>query len=91
MAKTVASSYKFVISRDGGKRPWIIDLKKTPPFVGQVPSDDKSKVDVEFSISDEDFIKLASGKLKPDQVASFFTIIKDENIITYVVKFPWIF
>lgn len=67
VGKNVDSVFKFVINSGGAKKIWIIDLKRTPPHIGQLPPDDKSKADAEFVISDEDFIRLSSGKLKPDQ------------------------
>lgn len=36
-----------------------------PPFVGE---NSNKKVDCEFIINDEDFMKLASGELRPDKV-----------------------
>ena len=69
MARRVDASYRFSIVGVGGvKRNWTIDLKRSPPFVGITPADDTAKVDAEFVLNDDDFIRLAAGKLKPDQV-----------------------
>lgn len=67
LAKTVNSSFRFNITNVEGNKTknWTIDLKRSPPFVGQHNDD---KVDTEISVKDDDFVKLASGKLKPDQV-----------------------
>jgi len=66
LAKKVNSSFRFKITNVEGNetKNWTIDLKRSPPFVGQHNND---KVDAEISVRDDDFVKLASGKLKPDQ------------------------
>lgn len=49
-------------------------LQDDPPFVGERDG----KVDIEIVIKDSDFVKIASGQLKPDQVLFwilFYTII----------------
>jgi sterol carrier protein 2 len=64
LAKQVNASFRFTVSGGGGvTRKWTIDLKQDPPFVGE----NDEKVDVEITVSDEDFMKIASGQLKPDQ------------------------
>jgi hypothetical protein len=52
------------------KREWTVDLKSSPPFVGQSDQQPKgaAKPDVEIALSDELMLQLAQGKMKPDQV-----------------------
>lgn len=70
IAKKVDASYRFNININGGQtvKKWTIDLKQNPPFVGECSN---TKVDAEFTIKDEDFMKLAAGKLRADQVSLF--------------------
>lgn len=66
MAKQVNSSYRFnVTSNNGQLKSWTIDLKSNPPFIGINSS---IKVDTEINLKDDDFMLLAAGKLKADQV-----------------------
>ncbi|KAL3108507.1 hypothetical protein niasHT_015429 [Heterodera trifolii] len=64
----IGSIFKFVISRGADKREWTVDLKNSPPFVGEKTATDQTeKADVEIALSDDTFIQMAAGKLKPDQ------------------------
>jgi sterol carrier protein 2 len=66
LAKQVNASYRFVITGAGGKtKKWTVNLKSQPPFVGEGESNEK--VDTEILVSDNDFMQITAGKLKPDQ------------------------
>lgn len=64
MAKQVAASFRFTVTGNGITKKWTIDLKQDPPFIGE----NDEKVDVEITVTDDDFMKIAQGQLKPDQV-----------------------
>uniref|UniRef100_A0A914GYM0 Sterol carrier protein 2 n=1 Tax=Globodera rostochiensis TaxID=31243 RepID=A0A914GYM0_GLORO len=71
LSNQINSIFKFVISRGADKREWTVDLKSSPPFVGNSPreklSDQTKKADAEIALSDDTFVQMAAGKLKPDQ------------------------
>lgn len=67
MVKGINTSFRITVSNGKITKNWTIDLKQDPPFIGE--SD--RKVDVEVTVKDDDFILMAQGKLKPDQVRKF--------------------
>lgn len=68
MAKQIGAAYKFVISQGADKQEWTVDLKSQPPFVGKGAREGHQKPEVEIALTDETFVQMAAGKLKPDQV-----------------------
>lgn len=66
MVKKVGTSFRMTIAgADGKTKVWTIDAKSDTPYVG----DDSSRpVEIEINIKDSDFIAIAAGKMKPDQV-----------------------
>ncbi|KAK0426657.1 hypothetical protein QR680_009830 [Steinernema hermaphroditum] len=67
LTKKVNSSFRITINGDGGVfKKWTIDAKSFPPQIEEGDGDGK-KVDVEVTIKDEDFMKIAAGTMKPDQ------------------------
>ncbi|VDM70911.1 unnamed protein product [Strongylus vulgaris] len=64
LVKKVATSFKInVTGDDGSMKKWTIDAKSDPAYVGH----EEKPVEIEISIRDDDFMKIAEGKLKPDQ------------------------
>jgi sterol carrier protein 2 len=65
LIRRIAASYRFHVTNgpNGAKKAWTIDCKTTPFFCGQR----EGKVDCEITISDENMMAIAEGKLKPDQ------------------------
>ncbi|KAI6238608.1 Sterol carrier protein 2 [Aphelenchoides fujianensis] len=65
LAKKAQGSYRFTLtSSKGNRKSWTVDLKKSPPYVG---TESTEKVDVELILSDDVFVAISTGKLKPDQ------------------------
>ncbi|KAJ0401855.1 hypothetical protein P43SY_007789 [Pythium insidiosum] len=60
MAKKVNGVIQFVITPNGA---WNLDLKSATPALTQ----GQKKADVTLTISDDDFVAIASGKLNPQQ------------------------
>ena len=65
LVKQVQASFRINVTDGTTTKAWTINLKKDPPFIGE----SNEKVDVEISVKDDDFIQMAAGKLKPDQVS----------------------
>jgi len=66
LVKNVKTSFRITVSGAGGiTKVWTIDLKQDPPSVTEGPN--KSPVEIELQIKDDDFVAIAAGKLKPDQ------------------------
>ncbi|TMS32242.1 hypothetical protein L596_000109 [Steinernema carpocapsae] len=65
LVKKVNSSFRITVSDKGVTKQWTIDCKSFPPQV-ELGNSDK-KVDVELTLADEIFMKIAQGALKPDQ------------------------
>lgn len=59
----VGTSFAITVSGNGVTKKWIIDTKAQPPYVGHK----ESPVDINITMSDDVFMSIASGKLKPDQ------------------------
>ncbi|GMT16123.1 hypothetical protein PFISCL1PPCAC_7420, partial [Pristionchus fissidentatus] len=56
---------RFIVTGDNGVTTnWLVDLKQNPPFVGH---NDSVKAELDVTLSDEAFMNLAAGKIKPDQ------------------------
>ena len=68
LVKGVNASFRINVSDGKTNKSWTIDLNQDPPFIGE---SDK-KVDVEVTLKDDDFMNMAQGKLKPDQVRELF-------------------
>ncbi|EJD73512.1 hypothetical protein LOAG_19069, partial [Loa loa] len=57
--------FRFVlIGPDNVIKKWIVDFKVTPPIIGETNA---GNVDVEMTMKDSDFMKIVTGKLRPDQ------------------------
>jgi sterol carrier protein 2 len=59
----VATSFGIVITGNGTTKKWFIDTKASPPYVGN----DERPTEISITISDDAFMQIASGALKPDQ------------------------
>ncbi|KAI6230257.1 Acetyl-CoA C-myristoyltransferase [Aphelenchoides fujianensis] len=69
LAKKAQGSYRFTLtSSKGNRKSWTVDLKKSPPYVG---TESTEKVDVELILSDDVFVAISTGKLKPDQAPPY--------------------
>ncbi|GMR39601.1 hypothetical protein PMAYCL1PPCAC_09796, partial [Pristionchus mayeri] len=56
---------RFIVSGANGQtKNWLVDLKSSPPFVGH---NDSAKAELDVTLSDETFMQMAAGKIKPDQ------------------------
>uniref|UniRef100_A0A1I7VFK0 SCP2 domain-containing protein n=1 Tax=Loa loa TaxID=7209 RepID=A0A1I7VFK0_LOALO len=57
--------FRFVlIGPDNVVKKWIVDFKVTPPDIAETG---EGNVDVEMTMKDSDFVKIVTGKLRPDQ------------------------
>eukprot|EP01121_Diplochlamys_sp_Union-15-3_P014982 TRINITY_DN4860_c0_g1_i1.p1 TRINITY_DN4860_c0_g1~~TRINITY_DN4860_c0_g1_i1.p1 ORF type:complete len:245 (-),score=65.31 TRINITY_DN4860_c0_g1_i1:27-761(-) len=63
LVKSVGGSYLFNITNDGATKSWIVDLKNAPGNVTQ----GTGKADCTLTVSETDFLALASGKLNGQQ------------------------
>uniref|UniRef100_A0AC35TYF4 Sterol carrier protein 2 n=1 Tax=Rhabditophanes sp. KR3021 TaxID=114890 RepID=A0AC35TYF4_9BILA len=64
LVKQINASFRINVSGENGvSRKWVVDLTKSPAFVGQ----NDSKVDCELTLKDEVLVLIASGKLTPNQ------------------------
>ncbi|PAV87704.1 hypothetical protein WR25_03743 [Diploscapter pachys] len=64
LAKKVSTAFRITVTAsDGTVKKWTVDTKSDPAYVG----DEDREVEVEINIKDEDFMKIAQGKMKPDQ------------------------
>ncbi|KAK0394264.1 hypothetical protein QR680_000661 [Steinernema hermaphroditum] len=66
LTKKVNSSFRITVNGTGGvSKKWTIDCKSFPPQIEL--GENAKKVEVEVTIKDEDFMKIAAGTMKPDQ------------------------
>ncbi|VDM16096.1 unnamed protein product [Wuchereria bancrofti] len=65
LSQTINSSFRFILTGpDNAVRKWVVDCKVTPPTIIEMGEGD---VDVEMTMKDSDFVKIVTGKLRPDQ------------------------
>eukprot|EP00080_Pristionchus_pacificus_P021363 PDM81383.1 daf-22.1b [Pristionchus pacificus] len=56
---------RFIVTGANGQtKNWLVDLKQNPPFVGH---NDSAKAELDVTLSDDTFMQMAAGKIKPDQ------------------------
>ncbi|ELU03279.1 hypothetical protein CAPTEDRAFT_212283 [Capitella teleta] len=60
----VKGTFCFKIKKDGKMGVWVVDMKNGS---GSVKYDPKGKAEVTITIDDEDFIKLLTNELNPQQ------------------------
>jgi len=59
MVSKVGAVMQFNVSKGDQKQIWTVDLKNAP---GGITTGEKGKADVTFTLSDDDFVALTSGK-----------------------------
>ncbi|VDK77699.1 unnamed protein product [Litomosoides sigmodontis] len=65
LSQEVNSSFRFILTGPNkAVKKWVVDCKVTPPTVIEMG---EGNVDVEMSMEEADFIKIVTGKLRPDQ------------------------
>ncbi|CAJ0569357.1 unnamed protein product, partial [Mesorhabditis spiculigera] len=64
LVQKVSTSFGITISgANGVTKKWFIDTKASPPYVGN----QERPTEISVTVSDESFMQIASGALKPDQ------------------------
>ncbi|KAI6170333.1 SCP2 domain-containing protein [Aphelenchoides besseyi] len=65
-AKKAEGSYRFTVTSDkGNTKSWLVNMNENPPYIG---TEKKDKADVELVLKDSDFILIAGGKAKAEQL-----------------------
>ncbi|VDO24160.1 unnamed protein product [Brugia timori] len=65
LSQTINSSFRFILTGpDNAVKKWVVDCKVTPPTIIEMG---EGQVDVEMTMKDSDFVKIVTGKLRPDQ------------------------
>jgi len=65
--KKLQSTFKFVVSGpSGASNSWLLDMKTGKGSVRELPAGASDKADVTFTLSDDNFVALATTKLKPE-------------------------
>jgi len=68
LVKQISAVFKWKITSGDKTTAVVVDLKTPGGKISVVPADDQSKADVTLTLSDEDFVGIASGKLNPQQL-----------------------
>uniref|UniRef100_A0A0R3RIM5 Sterol carrier protein 2 n=1 Tax=Elaeophora elaphi TaxID=1147741 RepID=A0A0R3RIM5_9BILA len=65
LSQKINSSFRFIlIGPDNAVKKWFVNCKVAPPTIVETGEGD---VEVEMTMKESDFIKIVTGKLRPDQ------------------------